>query len=120
MGGGGLMLQAMPGHNPQQWETLLQRLPALPSIGENAAESHDPEALLNFWFSDLQPQILASRRVEFFCECSKEKFSQVLTTLPPADRAEILGNGPFPMETKCHHCSSVYLFSEKELHAIWS
>ncbi len=120
LGAGGLMLQAMPGHEAETWETLLKRLPQLPSVGENAAESHDPEALLGFWFSDFQPKILTSHRVEFFCECSKDKFAKVLTTLPPADRAEILANGPFPMETTCHHCNSTYLFEEAELRSLWA
>ena len=58
-------------------------------------------------------------RVEFFCQCSKQKFSQVLKTLPADDREEILENGPFPMETKCHHCGSAYWFEKNELQSLW-
>lgn len=120
LGGGGLMLQAMPGSSVEEWDHLLLRLRTLPSVGENAAESHEPSALLDFWFSDLHPQVMESRRVEFFCECSKQKFSKVLTTLPAEDRTEILSKGPFPMETTCHHCNSAYWFERAELEAIWS
>jgi len=119
LGAGGLVLQALPGYDLARWEAMVQRLYELPSIGENAAESHDPTALLNFWFSDFQPQILARRRVEFFCPCSKNKYGLFLQGLPEKDRAEILTDGPFPLVTTCHNCASAYQFDLQELQELW-
>ena len=119
LGAGGLVLQALPGYDPARWEAMAQRLYELPSIGENAAEGHDPAALLNFWFSDFAPKVLSSHRVEFFCPCSKEKFSRFLKGLSNRDQDEILSDGPFPLETTCHNCSSTYQFSREELSALW-
>ena len=95
---------------------LLLALTGWPS---HAAEGHDPSALLQFWFSDFQPQVLTSHRVEFFCPCSKNKFSQFLGGLPEKDRREILEEGPLPLETTCHNCSSKYHFSREELLGLW-
>ncbi len=119
LGAAGLVLQALPGCDKAKWEELAGRLSHLPSIGENAAESHDPAALLNFWFSDFEPQVLDSHRVEFFCPCSKEKFGLFLKGLPEKDCQDILENGPFPLETTCHNCSSTYQFDRSELEAMW-
>lgn len=119
LGAGGLVLQALPGYDVARWEAMARRLYELPSIGENAAEGHDPAALLSFWFSDFEPQVLTSHRVEFFCPCSKNKFSQFLGGLPQKDRVEILEDGPLPLETTCHNCSSKYHFDREELETLW-
>jgi molecular chaperone Hsp33 len=119
LGAGGLVLQALPGYDPSRWDAMARRLYELPTIGENAAESHDPAALLGFWFSDFEPKVLESRRVEFFCPCSKDKFSRFLRGLPAQDRTSILADGPFPLETVCHNCSSTYRFDREELAALW-
>lgn len=119
LGAGGLVLQALPGHDPARWEAMARRLYELPSIGENAAEDHDPAALLDFWFSDFSPKVLESHRVEFFCPCSKHKFSLFLEGLPEGERQAIL-QGTLPLETTCHNCSSVYQFDETELKALWA
>ena len=119
LGAGGLLLQAMPGFDASRWEAIAQRLYGLPSIGENAAESHSPKALLDFWFSDFGPHVLANHRVEFFCPCSKQKFARFLKGLPAKDRQEILVDGPFPLETTCHNCASAYQFGKSELQDLW-
>lgn len=118
-GAGGLMLQALPGYDEEHWEAMAGRLFELPSIGENAASSHDPQALLSFWFPEFEPKVLASSRVEFFCQCSKGKFSKFLGGLPDEERDDILAKGPLPLETRCHNCSSTYAFDEAELRALW-
>jgi len=120
LGAAGLVLQALPGFDRDRWEAMAKRLYELPSIGENAAESHDPSALLNFWFCDFAPQVLTSTRVEFFCPCSKDKFGRFLAGLGDQDRQEILAEGPLPLETACHNCASVYRFDRAELEALWS
>lgn len=119
LGAGGLLLQALPGYDPARWEAMAARLYELPSIGENAAENHDPAALLSFWFADFQPQVLTSHRVEFFCPCNKGKFSQFLEGLPQKEKDEIMAGGPFPLETTCHNCSSTYRFDRQELETLW-
>jgi molecular chaperone Hsp33 len=119
LGAGGLVLQALPGYDPARWDTMVRRLYELPSIGENAAESHDPAALLDFWFPEFEPKILARRRVEFFCPCSKDKFGKFLKNLPEQDRTEILTDGPFPLGTRCHNCASNYEFDLQDLHELW-
>ncbi|NNM67299.1 MAG: Hsp33 family molecular chaperone HslO [Spirochaetales bacterium] len=119
-GAAGLLLQAMPGCPDHVWNTLAQRLGQLPSIGENAVQNHDPEALLQFWFGDAEPKMLDHRVVEFFCPCSKEKFQMFLAGLPDDEQKDILLNGPFPLETVCSNCASAYQFSREELAVLFS
>jgi hypothetical protein len=32
---------------------------------------------------------------------------------------DLRDNGPFPVEMRCHHCSTVYTFSREEIHEIY-
>jgi molecular chaperone Hsp33 len=114
------MLQALPGYDEDRWDAMARRLFELPSIGENAGSNHDPDALLAFWFPEFEPKILASRRVEFFCQCSKARFGKFLAGLPDRERDDILTKGPLPLETRCHNCSSNYAFDEHELRSMWN
>ena len=120
LGAAGIVLQAMPGFGVERWDSMARRLYELPSIAENASENHDPAALLSFWFSEFGPQILTSHRVEFFCPCSKEKFAMFLQGLPEKEQRQILDEGPFPLETTCHNCASIYQFDKTELQSLWS
>lgn len=119
LGAGGLVLQALPGHDPERWQAMARRLYELPRIGDNAAERHDPAALLSFWFPDFDPRILDRQRVEFFCSCSKPRFGRFLRGLPLGDQTEILTEGPLPLETTCHNCATVYRFDRAELETLW-
>lgn len=120
LGAGGLLLQALPGCPDILWNQAAQRLKQIPSIGENAASNHSPQALLSFWFSEWEPQWLRSQRVEFFCPCSRERFESFLKRLPHQDKKDILTQGPFPLETVCHNCASTYAFQKEELQLLFT
>ncbi len=115
----GLLIQALPGCPDSVWNSMAERLNQLPSIGENAEQSHSAKALLDFWFNDASPKILGNRTVEFFCPCSKERFQNVLQGFSAEEKADILEKGPFPLETTCANCSSVYRFTRDELAQIF-
>jgi len=118
LGAGGLILQALPGADEATLASAFSRVKGLPSLGDNASEDHDPSALLEFWFGDLEPKLLQSRRIEFFCPCSKNQFLGYMKTLPLSDRQSIALEGPFPVVTTCHNCGTVYEFEQAELEEI--
>jgi molecular chaperone Hsp33 len=43
----------------------------------------------------------------------------MLLLLPEKDLKDIRDNGPFPLEIKCHHCNTGYLFEKNELSEIY-
>ena len=47
------------------------------------------------------------------------KVRNLLTILPVDDLKDILENGPFPVESRCHHCSTSYFFSRQEIQKIY-
>lgn len=118
VGGGGLLLQAMPGVEPVLLGELEECLAGLPSLGRYFAEGGEAAALLAKQFGGLQPEIFAGAPVLFACPCSKAEMAARLLTLPSKDLEE-LGRGPFPVETRCHYCNTAYLFDRQEMAELW-
>lgn len=114
-GAGGIFLQAMPGADLEKVGAAEKMLLEIASLGELFGKGETPEAIIAGTFATLNPKLLDSNRVEFFCRCSKEGMAGYLKGLPHADRKEILENGPFPLVIHCHNCNSAYEFDREEL-----
>jgi molecular chaperone Hsp33 len=39
--------------------------------------------------------------------------------LPFEDLREILATGPFPLESRCHNCSTLYTFDRNEIRQLY-
>ncbi len=118
-GSGGLFLQAMPGAGEKTITELEDLVANFPSLGEVFSGDTDPEELISDVFGPYTSKILANRRVEFMCHCGKERVRNLLTMLPIEDLKDILENGPFPVESRCHHCNTTYLFSQTDIQKIY-
>ncbi len=117
-GAGGIFLQALPGADPVKVIEAEKMIQQMDSLGELYARGQLPEDIIQDKFSTLNPQFLNSSRVEFFCRCSHDRMMQYLKTLPVKERRDMMENGPFPLEVRCHHCNSVYVFNKDDLEAL--
>lgn len=114
-GAGGIFLQALPGVEKAQVILAEHILENIPSLGEAFANGMDPESIILKEFEVLSPRIVSAKRVEFFCRCSRDGMANYLQKLPRDDINDMITNGPFPIEIRCHHCNSVYHFSKEDL-----
>ncbi|MBU1710463.1 MAG: Hsp33 family molecular chaperone HslO [Proteobacteria bacterium] len=114
-GAGGIFLQAMPGVDPEKVREAEIMLQGIDSLGELFSRGKMPEAIIQDAFSSLEPKFLNDGRVEFFCRCSKDRMAGYLKSLPKEDKTDLLQNGPFPLEIRCHHCNSAYQFGKEDL-----
>ena len=114
-GAGGLMLQVMPGAHEETVNNLESMVSLLPSIGTAFAEGEEPQELISKNFKALKPRFLGDHRIEFMCHCNREGVESMLGMLPEADLKEMAENGPFPVEIKCHHCATPYLFEKENI-----
>ncbi|MBI9091490.1 MAG: Hsp33 family molecular chaperone HslO [Desulfobacterium sp.] len=115
IGAGGLFLQAMPGVEEGVLDDAQEMLRKIPSLGEAFADTVEPEAIVKEQFHSLMPVFLGNHRVEFFCRCTEEAMRGHLASLPQDDLVEIRGNGPFPVELRCHNCNTVYNFTKSDI-----
>ncbi len=114
-GAGGIFLQALPGAAPEIVIKAEKMIQSIDSLGESFFQGQTPEEIIHDAFSELNPNFLNNSRVEFFCRCSKDRMQGYLKNLPAKEKKDMIKNGPFPVEVRCHHCNSFYLFSEDEL-----
>jgi molecular chaperone Hsp33 len=119
IGAGGLFLQAMPGASDKDCDALEDIISKLPSPGALMAEKQDPQEIIKTYFQSFGPKFLIDERIEFFCRCNKEKIANYISILPMDDLRDIAENGPFPLETRCHNCNTVYHYTKEDIMAIF-
>ena len=117
-GAGGIFLQALPGADPEKVIEAEKMIQGIDSLGELFAKGHSPEKIIQDSFSSLEPKFLDNSRVEFFCRCSKDRMEGYLKALAGKEKKDMIKNGPFPVEVRCHYCNSVYHFNKDELRAL--
>ena len=114
-GAGGLFLQAMPGAGETVIADAEQVMAGLPSPGESFARGMGAQTLVMGHFEKMMPIFLGNHRVEFFCRCTRDLMRGYLAQLPARDMDDIVENGPFPLEIRCHNCNTTYDFSRSDL-----
>jgi molecular chaperone Hsp33 len=117
-GAGGMFLQAMPGADIEIVSSLENLVNNFTSIGSAFSLGKDPVDLINESFADYSPKFLDNTRVEFMCHCTKERMLSYIAALPTEELIDIIQNGPFPLEIKCHNCNSYYYFERNEIESI--
>ncbi len=118
IGAGGLFLQRMPGCRESVIAEMERIMRTLPPLGRALAEGREPLAMIADEFTALQPAIKDSRRVDFFCPCSRKRFERLLALLPADDLADLQQNGPFPLELSCNYCNRVHAFTQAQMAVI--
>ena len=118
-GAGGLFLQAMHDAEETVIKRLEKRVPEMPSISLALSRGATPQEIVTEAFAEFNPRFLDERRVEFMCHCNLEKVRAMLAMLPVQDLQEMMTNGPFPVEIRCHNCNSPYQFNQESLREIY-
>jgi molecular chaperone Hsp33 len=117
-GAGGLFIQSMPGADRSGGAALEDRVKELPSLGSLFSHGDTPAHVVNTYFQEFDPDLIATRTIEFSCPCSKEVYAEYLSSLPEDELQDIRENGPFPLKVTCHNCSSTYMYERDEIEAI--
>ena len=114
-GAGALLLQALPGADEAFLAAVEARLSSLPPLGFWFAGGGTRDNLISSIFGDLGAARMAESGFGFDCPCSRGRFLGHIASLDKALLRDILENGPWPLETICHYCSSTYRFDRGEL-----
>lgn len=113
---GGLLVQVMPGHEPDVLARLAAELAAQPPLEERLAADTTPEALLAQLFAGMPYEVLETRPLMFRCSCSRERSRQALAMLDYDDILALLIEGHATVD--CHFCYARYEFNRDELEDI--
>ena len=114
-GAGALLLQALPGADDKFLAEAELKLQSLPPLGLWFAEGGTRDNLISAVFGNMGARRSAEASFSFNCPCSRERFIGHVAALDGATVADILANGPWPLETQCHYCGSSYAFAREDL-----
>ncbi len=117
-GAGGLFFQALPGAQDLDMEDTEDRMREMPSLGTWFASGKSRQDLLDQWFRAFEIEHVHESPVQFYCDCSRERFLQFLGAMGKAELDHILETGPWPMEIHCHNCGSCYYFLREEIESL--
>lgn len=113
---GGFMLQALPGASDSLIDHTIERINNLPALSSSFLDGMTPEELAKLILGD-DCKILAKEDVAFKCDCSKEKYAQILVTLKTSQLQEMIAKD-HGAELTCNFCGNKYNYTEEELKAI--
>ena len=111
---GGFIIQLMPGADEETISRLEQNIAAVGSVTALMEKGLSPEGMLEQILGGLGLTVTDTMPAKFYCNCSKERVSHVLSTLQPHDLKEMIADGK-PVEVKCDFCNTAYVFSTAEL-----
>lgn len=114
---GGYLIQTMPGASDDAINHVVQRLKEIPMISELLLDHQTPEAMLELIFGKGNLHFLDKMPVEFYCNCSKQKFAHDLVGIS-VSQLETMLKEDHGVSVTCNFCQSKYRYSEDELKAI--
>ena len=114
---GGFMIQVMPGAKEETISQIEKRLAEIPMISEMMRDGKKPEDILNEILGAENVKVLDKMPVSYHCDCSRERFLGVLTSLP-TDQLREMADEDHGAEAVCHFCGKKYQFTEDELRKI--
>ena len=114
---GGFMIQVMSGAKEETISQIEKRLAEIPMVSEMMRDGKKPEDILNEILGAENVKVLDKMPVSYHCDCSRERFLGVLTSLP-TDQLQEMADEDHGAEAVCHFCGKKYQFTEDELRKI--
>lgn len=114
----GLLLQKLPedeaSADPDAWDRINH---LADTITGDELTSLEAREVLHRLFHEEQARVFEPAAVKFSCTCSRERFGRALHQLG-ADELRSVIEEQGQIETTCHFCNSVYIFSPADVEAL--
>ncbi|MGI6066472.1 MAG: Hsp33 family molecular chaperone HslO [Bacillota bacterium] len=114
--GGGYMVQLMPGATDEVVSLLEENIGSVPPVSQMIAVGLTPEEVAARVLKGMDFSVLDKSKVEFQCNCSRERLEWVLKGIGKDDLASLMEQGE--AEITCHFCNEKYHFSKEDLERI--
>lgn len=111
---GGFIIQVMPDADDEVIDRLEESINSIKSVTDMLESGMAPEDILKYIIKDGSVEILEKIPVQYYCNCSKDRVSRVISSLGHSDLQEMIDEGR-PVEVNCHFCNSHYVFDMEDL-----
>lgn len=113
---GGFFIQALPECEEEVIAKVEENLKTIPPVSQMIQEGLSPEEIVKRLFDGLDVTIYDPMKIEFGCQCSKERIGQVLISLGKEELESLAAEGS--AEVCCHFCTEKYQFNQEELNEL--
>jgi molecular chaperone Hsp33 len=113
---GGFIIQLLPEATDENITFIENKMKDFPAVSKLLDEGKTPEEIMQMIFGD-DVEFLGSQDLAFECDCSKEKFSGALTTIPD-DQLDEMIKEDHGADITCQFCGKHYHFTEDDLKEI--
>ncbi len=114
---GGFLIQIMPGCKDEDITKLENKLKEIKPCSQMIDEGYTPEDIIRE-ITDGDYMLLETKELNYFCNCSKDRFRRGIKSLGSVEIKDIL-NTDKKAEITCNFCNTKYEFDEKELTEIY-
>lgn len=109
---GGLIIQMLPNAPQKLFQQLTTQFKELPRITSLFKDEVMIDEIMEEVTGKLDVRELERYPVDFYCRCSKDRFSDALALLAVNELEAMQGK---EQEMVCHYCNEKYTFAEKEI-----
>ncbi|WP_099203948.1 Hsp33 family molecular chaperone HslO [Scatolibacter rhodanostii] len=115
---GGLLIQVLPGAYDSEIQKLEENIAKLEPVTTMLAKGFDAFAMCKAALEGFEVEKLDEFAVNYVCNCSKEKFSEMLLTIGSDDIRDLPLVADGRAEAICEYCNKKYHFTKEELEAL--
>lgn len=111
---GGFMLQVLPGASDEDIKRYENRIQKMPAISTLLKSDNHVDSLLKAIYGEEEYKILSTEKIDFYCDCSRERFKTALIALGKKELTAIKMED-HNAEITCQFCCKTYHFTEEDL-----
>jgi molecular chaperone Hsp33 len=114
---GGYIIQLLPSADEHLIQQVEQTIAQAPTSTEMVKMGYSPEEILRAALGDLDLTVLEEREPGFYCQCSRERVLQIISSLGREEVEDMLAKDK-GAELICHFCNEAYQITGDELNGI--
>ena len=114
---GGFLVQALPGAKDEDLARVEANITCIGPITSYLSDHPDGEELAGIILGGMHYKELYRQPLAWRCTCSRDRIKNVLMSLRPADKEELLKDPQ--VEMTCQYCGARYVISHDELAAMF-
>lgn len=114
---GGMLIQPMPYADDSVIDRLEEIVTKLEPMTTLLRAGLSPEQIIERSLQGFEIEVLDENKIDFICDCSKDRIESALMTIGKKEIEEILHDDG-KAELQCHFCNKIYDFDKKELEDI--
>ena len=113
---GGFLIQVLPFASDETITQIENNINKLPSMTKMLSDGKTAEDIAMLVLDGLEPNVLDDFKVEYRCDCSRERVEKALISIGRKDLEEIAQDETTTID--CHFCNEKYTFSSGEIKAL--